>query len=399
MSKTLLQHLIKNEEFDCSAHLCHGLQWPPSDCEVIAEDVTSSDSMAERFDRQVNEEVDPLSTVCCSTVHKEKIRSSKEECSGLYLNEHYYESEYQTLLQWIDNEEIIVPTSSHFADKREEIERFSLLADDALSKESYGIDQPLYNPNVQRLSCEVLVKEVAIEVIETPPRGISSGGLQSFIEEQLEGFGEPEFQKIQKDGVFRKRRLCRHFAKGFCVRGNLCDFLHDSSIFCSDDQKVFLGGLPLHLTPELLKHKLQHQGLTVLNKPRIMRGFTPQVCLGSVEEAEKLISQRYIFIGDHRVDIRPYQDKDQLRQEFPSVIKRSVFLGGLPEATTVVMIVNDLRRLDIKVVDCPVIKNGYAPRVVLETLEQAKMLVKLKRIMVNGTAVDVRPYINFRKRY
>merc|ERR1719474_1718555 len=115
-----------------------------------------------------------------------------------------------------------------------------------------------------------------------------------------------------------------------------------------------------------------------------MRGFTPQVCLGSVEEARKLIEQRFIFIDEHRVDVRPYQDKDQLRKGLPSVVKRSVFLGGLPDNTTGEIIVADLQRLDIKVVDIPVIKDGFAPRVVLESLKHAKMLVALKRVMVNG---------------
>jgi len=130
-----------------------------------------------------------------------------------------------------------------------------------------------------------------------------------------------------------------------------------------------------------------------------MRGFTPQVCLDSVKVAEKLINQRFIFIDDSRVDVRPYQDKDQLRKGLPSVVKRSVFLGGLPEGTTGEMIIEDLQRLDVKVVDIPVVKDGYAPRVVLGSVEHAKMLVSLKRVMVNANAVDVRPYVNFRKRY
>jgi hypothetical protein len=341
------------------------------------------------------------------------------------------------LMKWIDNEEIIVPPPSQFADKREEIQQISLVAEEVLTRGiSYNYSQrepanlihqdkrdkvamnAIKAPRNQSIefndgnnsshktpsnssASEHLANEIALKVLETPrtpTRLMSPGGFQNFVKEQLEGFGE-ETEKKNNNSGFRKRRLCRHFVKGFCIRGDACDFLHDPSVFCTDEQQVFLGGLPLHFTPELLKLKLEEQGLTVLNEPRIMRGFTPKVCLGSVEEAKKLISQRAIIIDDHRLDVRPYQDKNQLRKGLPSVVKRSVFLGGLPENTTGEMIISDLKRLDVRVVDYPVIKDGYAPRVVLESVKNAKMLTSLKRVMVNGTVVDVRPYVNFRKRY
>jgi len=240
-----------------------------------------------------------------------------------------------------------------------------------------------------------LASRVTVEVPETPVK--ATPGLESLVEEHLEGFGEIVEEKPHNET--RKRRLCRHFVKGFCMRGASCDFLHDPSIFCCDEQKVFLGGLPLHLTPQMLKTKLEDLGLTVLNKPRILRGFTPQVCLGSVEEADRLIAQRYIFLDTQRVDVREYKDRDQLRQVLPSVVKRSVFLGGLKENTTAEMIIRDIENLDVKVVEHPIVKSGYAPRVVLGSVEGAKMLVSLQRVLVNGTIVDVRPYVNFRKRY
>jgi len=366
----------------------------------------------------------------------------KENSPDNISTEQYYESEYNSLLKWMDKGEIIVPPPSQFADRREEIQQISLLADEAIGKEFYNADmqwedrvaedynickglgkgatptaiesprnagreffnndQSRYDRKERNSMCENVSAEVALETIEShspPHRVMSPRGFQNFLEEQLVGFGEFKKDQQDQDNVFRKRRLCRHFVKGFCLRGTSCEFLHDLSIFCTDDQKVFLGGLPIHLTPEMLKTKLEEQGLTVLNKPRIMRGFTPQVCVGSVKEAKKLIEQRFIFIDEYRVDVRPYQDRDKLRKGLPSVVKRSVFLGGLSDNTTGEMIVADLLRLDIKVVDIPVIKNGFAPRVVLESMEHAKMLVALKRVMVNGTIVDVRPYVNFRKRY
>jgi len=225
---------------------------------------------------------------------------------------------------------------------------------------------------------------------------MSAGGLKSSIEEQLYGFGE-EVEK--KNCSLAKRRLCRFFVKGLCVRADSCDFLHEQSIYCMDEQKVFLGGLPLHITSVILKAKLEEQGLTVLNKPRIMRGFCPEVCLGSVDQAKRLIAQRFLYIANYRLDVRPYQDKQELRQGLRGMVKRSVFLGGLPENTTGEMVITDLKRLDVSVVNYPVVKNGYARRVVLDSVENAKKLVALKRVLVNGIAVDVRPYVNFRKRY
>merc|ERR1719189_3493129 len=94
---------------------------------------------------------------------------------------------------------------------------------------------------------------------------------------------------VQPQEQQQKSRHCRHFLKGHCERGDSCGFRHDHSVFCTDLQKVFLGGLPAHLTASLLRQKLAEQGYTVLNNPKIIRWFSPQVCLGSVEEAQKLV--------------------------------------------------------------------------------------------------------------
>jgi len=451
MSKTLSHG---SQDFDCSAYLSHGLQWPakettrfdwtrPStgirnmrECNTQYSKNKTESVQVRDWGVLLQEEMSAVTQREKATLLQKDINPifGKEKTVEKFLEKQYYESEYTILLKWMDEEEIVVPPPSMFADKREEIQRISLVADEALGCQSYnsnnyynrqahgyvdgdsenevlkaiekprtrGREVPYQNIHYDcpegRATCEDLAKEVAIKAIETPrtTEGVMSPrGFQNFVKEQLVGFGENE----EKVGKLEKRRLCRHFVKGFCLRGETCEFLHDASIFCTDEQKVFLGGLPMHMTPGMLKDKLEKQGLTVLNTPKIMRGFTPQVCLGSVEQAQNLIAQRFIFIDEHRVDVRPYQDREQLRQGLPSIVKRSVFLGGLPENTTGEMIVDDLQRLDVKVVNFPVVKNGYAPRVVLESLENARMLVSLKRVMVNGTAVDVRPYVNFRKRY
>lgn len=237
--------------------------------------------------------------------------------------------------------------------------------------------------------------------MEIRERKISRGGFErSIIQEHLEGFGEKRTLQEEPDQN-RKRRLCRHFLKGHCKRGKACDFLHDSSIFCPDLQKVFLGGLPAHITEASLREKLAEQGFTVINRPKVLRGFTPQVCLGSVTEAQRLIEKGKINIDGSLVDVRPYEAfaKDNLEKKLPDDIKRSVFLGGLVTGTTGQRIKDDLEKMDVKVVNHPIIKTGFSPMVTLGTVQQAQLLVKLKKVLVNDALVDVRPYVDFRKRY
>jgi len=396
MSKSLLKDLEGSHGFDCSAFLGHKLQWPSNDCPN--EQWRSAPHTTKHYYVKQGDIIEATRSNWKDHTIPQQVANATEKLP----EEDYYPREYQTLVEWMDEEVTIVPPPSQFADKRNEIQKLSLLADQALTRQFPSETSPRNDLGFS--GSENLAEEVAIRAIETPREVnetsntlMSPEGFQNFVEEQLVGFGDkpPELPHCE----VRRRRLCRHFVKGYCLRGSSCFFLHDPSIFCSDEQKVFLGGLPLHLTSVMLITKLEEKGLTVLNKPRIMRGFTPQVCLGSVKEAERLVAQQYIYICDHRVDVRPYQEEDKLRQTFPSVVKRSVFLGGLPEKTTADMIIKDMLRLDIKVEVVPVIKNGYAPRVVLASLKDAKMLVALKRVVINGAVVDVRPYVNFRKRY
>jgi len=227
---------------------------------------------------------------------------------------------------------------------------------------------------------------------------------KNMVKEYLDGFGKKQGCNVDSDHLElseedqnRKRRLCRHFLKGHCKRGKTCDFLHDPSIFCPNSQKVFLGGLPAHITEVTLRQKLAQHGYQVLNKPKVLRGFTPQVCLGSVEEAQKLIEKRNILIDGSLVDVRPYEafatgGMDESRSDD---IKRSVFLGGLSKGTTSQMIKDDLNKLDVKVINHPIVKTGFTPKVTFGTVKESKMLIKLKKVRIKGTLVDVRPYTNF----
>jgi len=195
----------------------------------------------------------------------------------------------------------------------------------------------------------------------------------------------------------RNRRLCRHFLKGHCRRGSSCDFLHDSSIFCDDRQKVFLGGLPPHITQSTLREKMAAQGFEIINQPKLFRGFTPQVCLASVEQAQQLVTLGRICIDGTDVDVRPYRAQNLGSNDNKLLTKNascSVFLGGLATGTTRCMIKDDLEKLAVKVVNNPLVKMGFSPQVKLGSPEQAQKLVQLKRVMINNTLVDVRAYVN-----
>jgi len=201
----------------------------------------------------------------------------------------------------------------------------------------------------------------------------------------------------QAQKALQKSRHCRHFLKGHCERGDSCGFRHDLSIFCSDLQKVFLVGLPKHLTSSLLQRKLIEQEYTVLNSPKILRCISPQVCLGSVEEAKKLVEKGTLVIDNAVVQVRPFESfsRDN-KKKLPDEVKRSVFLGGLSPDTTAEMIRNELRMMGMVVVNIPTLKSGYSPQVILETFEQAQTLIKLMKVQINRTIVNVRPYANIK---
>jgi len=334
---------------------------------------------------------------------------------------------WDKLLKKTDENEIIVPPPSQFAAKNEELWRVpaarnsspplyyhgpvSYMCHNLESKASMkpkklrryfskvSTNNKFYY-DYQNRPCPDLKLNAASKTTETPKTArevMSQKEFQSFVEEHLVGFGEST-DEPENHGKVSKARLHRPYQTGIDISDRSCSFSSDSNIVCTDKQKVFLGGIPLHFTPCMLKAKLEEQGLTVLNTPKIKRGFIPEVCLGSVEEARKLIAQRFIIVCEHRIDVRPYQSRLQLRKGFVSVAKRSVFLGGLPNNTTAEMIIADLERLDLQVAEPPVIKKGFAPRVILKSRKDAELLVSLQRVFINGAVVDVRPYVDCRKR-
>jgi len=192
--------------------------------------------------------------------------------------------------------------------------------------------------------------------------------------------------------------VCRHFTKGWCRQGDACSFQHILEGSHPDTQKVFLGGLPHSITPAKLLWELRQQGYKVVNQPKIFRGFSPQVCLSSTEEAMKMLQQGTIMISGCTIDVRPYKastKKERDRQMDTN--NRSIFLGGLPPSVTVQILKAEIEKLGMKVTNRPLIKAGFIPKVTLANIQQAQELIAKGTINITGAVVSVRPYVSKNK--
>jgi len=418
-SHTELLGDASDTSFDCVPWLGHGLQWPSSEKNNVRQQIWSNQQPSSN--QGSNQD---YSFSAAKLKQFELALSSRSSASE--ARDEFYTDEYNDLMAYVNEDSGDVGNTGR---EREQILNISELADEDLRKiilcggvssfdtihEEAPMASGYYGEIVPSPSIDdfALWMETADRQLSPGPEGpgaygnkslfkesLKSPDFQSMVDEHLRGFGEkrPDHWEPLVEDENRKRRLCRHFLKGHCKRGRACDFLHDPSIFCPDFQKVFLGGLPAHINETSLQEKLTQQGYTVINKPKVLRGFTPQVCLGSVEEAQQLIKKGRIFIDGSQVDVRPYEAfaKDDLDKRLPDDTKRSVFIGGLSNGTTGQMIIDDLEKLDVKVVNHPLIKTGFTPKVTLGTVEQAQKLIKMKRVRIHHSLVDIRPYVNFR---
>jgi len=120
----------------------------------------------------------------------------------------------------------------------------------------------------------------------------------------------------------------------------------------------------------------------------------------TVDQAKDLIDKGVIMIEGLEVEVRPYNCLTKLSEvkKLPDVGRRSVFIGGLPSGTTTKDLQNVLVEMGMKVINYPVIKNGYARQVILDTIPEAKSLIGMKKIEINGVYGVVRPFINKKRR-
>jgi len=167
-----------------------------------------------------------------------------------------------------------------------------------------------------------------------------------------------------------------------------------------DGQRVFLGGLPIGITERKLRQQLAALGYKVLKRPKILHGFAPEVWMQTVDQAKDLVEKGKIMIQGLEVEVRPFNSWTKLSKlsKLPNVRKRSVFIGGMSQGTKTKDLQDALSEMGMKVINYPVIKHGFARQVILDTISQAKSLIKMKKIQVDGAFVDVRPFINQRCR-
>jgi len=202
----------------------------------------------------------------------------------------------------------------------------------------------------------------------------------------------PESQSIGRKSPGKKKPIERPPSPPATNKAKLAK---PCSVNSDRDQRVFLGGLPLGMTERSLRQQLAVLGYKVLKRPKILRGFAPEVLMRSVEEAKELVERGTITINGVEVEIRPFNSlmKQSESRKIPNVKKRSIFLGGLSDGTTPNDIQNAFSKMGIRIVNYPVVKFGFSRQVILETVRQAKAIIAKKKVVINGTLVDVRPFV------
>jgi len=185
---------------------------------------------------------------------------------------------------------------------------------------------------------------------------------------------------------------CKHYLRGFCARGYSCRFEH-SPKYIAHQEMVFLCGLPPNAEEDYIRKSFLYMGFHVILIDMNLHNCWPLIRFGSVEEADILLKKGTVSILGSSVKVRSYQVVVQKKiKRVNKLMERTVFLGGLTCRTTPIDLRDSLMLIGAKVVNLIQIKRGYCPKVTLATAEQAKMLISLSKIEINGSIVDVRPY-------
>jgi len=77
-------------------------------------------------------------------------------------------------------------------------------------------------------------------------------------------------------------------------------------------QRVFLGGLPIGITERKLRQDLAALGYKVLERPKVLQGFAPEVWMKTADQANDLINKGTIIIDGSEVEVRPYNSFTKL---------------------------------------------------------------------------------------
>jgi len=171
------------------------------------------------------------------------------------------------------------------------------------------------------------------------------------------------------------------------------------AVACAE-QKVFLGGLPLGMKEKTLRNELAALGYKVLKRPKMLRGFAPEVTMSSVAEAKELVAKGTINLNGFKVEVRSFNsnNKRSKSRNIPNVKKRSVFLGGLSIGTKAKDILDVIKKFNVRIVNYPVVKFGFSPQIILQSISQAQKLIKMKNVLINGKIVEVKPFADHQSR-
>lgn len=149
-----------------------------------------------------------------------------------------------------------------------------------------------------------------------------------------------------------------------------------------------------HITEDALRKELSDLGCKVNRIDGKQQNPWPRACPSSDTEAQFLFQNKKILLSGYHGYNSPMNEVLKIKNEqITDTTRRSVFLGGLPRGVTCKMIRIGLEKLKAKVVSIVQVKRGFCPKVTLATVQQALTLISAGKIEINGTSVDVRPYL------
>jgi len=327
-----------------------------------------------------------------------------------FIKTNFYEDEYKKMVLEMDKEEL--PQDEKPVDPFEELLQLSVLADEGFqsSKLSLPPVTPIWNkPRPSHLSINSLLrwkryKDEKHELVMAVIKKLEQQDMELFRSRQLHwkksivnvirerfdnvGVGEYNFHECARTksyNVKRKEKITRNLP-GVCHKNR--------QDYNSETQKVFLGGLPRLITSQKLVWELKKKGYKVINKPKVFPRYSPEVCLGSAEEAQLMLQKKTIIIDGCTVDVRPFKTFKQKKMDSQlEVNQRSVFLEGIPSVMTVRVVITEIEKLGLKVTNHQLARGGCITKVTLATIEQAKRLIAQSVIEIDGFAVNVRPYM------
>jgi len=211
--------------------------------------------------------------------------------------------------------------------------------------------------------------------------------------DQMNGDVRREKKQLKKKDHY-KSKACWHFRRGYCERGKSCGFRHCVPDATKKSRKFSPHNVSSHITEDALRKELSDLGCKVNRKGGKQENPWPRAYPTSNTEAQSLFQKQKILHTGYPGYNSPEQDVfNKENDRINDAARRSVFLGGLPRGVTCKMIRIGLEKLKARVVSIVQVKRGFCPKVTLATVHQALALISAGTIEINGTYVDVRPYL------